>query len=630
MSHNVAQHNRHYHNRGALAASLASQHIAQMYRLEVRSAAGTLVASLISWSAAKWKATANEHGDLTLEYPYSADNWAFFAYPRQIWLRDDRGTLLERFHIVKRRRMHTLDGKLMIRVEGRSLIYQLSREVIDNYFAGNESQTVTLAGSPTGGTFTLSFDGQVTGNLAYNAAAATIQSALEGLSTIGSGNVTVTGSGPWTVEFKGTLAETDVARIRANGTNLTGGSTRITVTDTRATKTVSDVVKELLNNKQVNSTKIHFGYVESSIGSETIALKIENKSIMAALVELRERFGGYQYVDPANGRFYWKRQQGLRSGQYVRVGFNGTGIDEEEDFSALSTRLTAIGRGESIESTLTVTVNDSAAQSTYGIVPEVAVNKNIWNTDDLTDFANALLDTKSVPRKTWDVGVIDLARLTSADYSFHDFRVGSAIRVMDTTLGLTINTTIASIERDLDSPLSVSVGTGQGPLKVRIWVTNPEAGRWDGNEPSVIPAEERDVTHTLADVIRALMEEKLQDTGFEASVQDAIESIFQQVSNSSQIVQNITEIINEAIANDAVDVPNPGSGIQTIGTANAAGSSDDYARVDHVHKGNHFSAADKASLPSESDGADAHTTGSSTKRAYVRINSAWECLTHLE
>ena len=73
--------------------------------------------------------------------------------------------------------------------------------------SSNEKQLITLANSPTGGTFTLTYSGQTTGNIAYNASAATVETALEALSNIGSGDATVTGSdeGPYTVEFTGAL-----------------------------------------------------------------------------------------------------------------------------------------------------------------------------------------------------------------------------------------------------------------------------------------------------------------------------------------------------------------------------------------------------------------------------------------
>ncbi|MCA9014008.1 MAG: LamG domain-containing protein [Planctomycetaceae bacterium] len=89
----------------------------------------------------------------------------------------------------------------------------------------NEVQVITLGGTAaTGGTFTLTFDGQTTGTIAYNASAATVETALEALSNIGVGDATVSGSagGPWTVEFTGALAATNVALMTINVTGLTG------------------------------------------------------------------------------------------------------------------------------------------------------------------------------------------------------------------------------------------------------------------------------------------------------------------------------------------------------------------------------------------------------------------------
>lgn len=87
----------------------------------------------------------------------------------------------------------------------------------------NEIQKITQPGA-TGGTFTIEFLGQTTGNIAYNASAATVQSALEALSNVASGDVVVTGnaSGPWSVEFKATYANTDVDLMIGNGASLTG------------------------------------------------------------------------------------------------------------------------------------------------------------------------------------------------------------------------------------------------------------------------------------------------------------------------------------------------------------------------------------------------------------------------
>ena len=56
---------------------------------------------------------------------------------------------------------------------------------------GTGPYTVTLTNTPTGGKFTLSYGGQTTVDIAYNASAAVIQSALVALSTIGTANATV-------------------------------------------------------------------------------------------------------------------------------------------------------------------------------------------------------------------------------------------------------------------------------------------------------------------------------------------------------------------------------------------------------------------------------------------------------
>lgn len=97
-------------------------------------------------------------------------------------------------------------------------------------------QRVAITGTPTGGTFTLTFNGQTTAAIAYNATATTVQTALRALSGIGSTGVTVTGGpGPgtaWVVTFAGSLAFTDVAQMTATS-SLTGGtSPTVAVTTT--------------------------------------------------------------------------------------------------------------------------------------------------------------------------------------------------------------------------------------------------------------------------------------------------------------------------------------------------------------------------------------------------------------
>jgi len=87
--------------------------------------------------------------------------------------------------------------------------------------ATNEVQTITVAAG--GNPFTVAYRGQATASLANNAAAATVQTAIQGLSTVGSGNATVAGSagGPYTVTFAGALAATAVDQLGASGATVT-------------------------------------------------------------------------------------------------------------------------------------------------------------------------------------------------------------------------------------------------------------------------------------------------------------------------------------------------------------------------------------------------------------------------
>lgn len=99
----------------------------------------------------------------------------------------------------------------------------------------SEVQTVTIGGTPTGGSFTLTFQGNTTAPIVYNAASTVVQAALQSLPSIGTGNVTVTGStgGPYTCTFAGELAELNLPAMTADATGLTpsGTVTVATVTE---------------------------------------------------------------------------------------------------------------------------------------------------------------------------------------------------------------------------------------------------------------------------------------------------------------------------------------------------------------------------------------------------------------
>lgn len=108
-------------------------------------------------------------------------------------------------------------------------------------YAGSTSevQTVTITGTPTGGTFTLTAGGETTAGIAYNATASAVKAALAALPSITAADVAVTGGPgpgtPYVVAFRGQFAGENVAQMTASATNLTGGSSpAVTVTTTTA------------------------------------------------------------------------------------------------------------------------------------------------------------------------------------------------------------------------------------------------------------------------------------------------------------------------------------------------------------------------------------------------------------
>jgi sugar lactone lactonase YvrE len=104
----------------------------------------------------------------------------------------------------------------------------------------NERQGVTVRA--TGGTFKLTFltsEGHTTTEIPFDASAAAVQAALEGLPNIQAGNVRVSeaegapsNGGSWDIEFIGTFADTNVQQMITDGSKLTGETHTIDLSTT--------------------------------------------------------------------------------------------------------------------------------------------------------------------------------------------------------------------------------------------------------------------------------------------------------------------------------------------------------------------------------------------------------------
>lgn len=96
-------------------------------------------------------------------------------------------------------------------------------------------QTITLPTTPTGGTFTLTYNGVTSSALDHDSTASEVATALNGLSTLGTGQVDVSGSasGPYVVSFSGSIGQAGYVEPISVTDSTTGGTGTASVASTR-------------------------------------------------------------------------------------------------------------------------------------------------------------------------------------------------------------------------------------------------------------------------------------------------------------------------------------------------------------------------------------------------------------
>lgn len=100
-----------------------------------------------------------------------------------------------------------------------------SQHVLSLQDPANEVQTLELKGPPTAGSFTLTFQNQTTDPIPFDAGQFAVQSALENLSSIGPGNVSVElgNTGLFNITFQNKIGYSNVDPLVPNSGSLVGG-----------------------------------------------------------------------------------------------------------------------------------------------------------------------------------------------------------------------------------------------------------------------------------------------------------------------------------------------------------------------------------------------------------------------
>jgi hypothetical protein len=154
---------------------------------------------------------------------------------------------------------------------------------------GAAVQTLSVTGTPTGGGFALSFGGQTTGSIPFNATAAAVQIALTALGSIGAGNVVCTG-GPLpgtavTITFAGSLAAGPQPLIAVAANTLTGGTNPVpAIASTTTGVATADVQTHPFvsrgggdrSSRLVGESEVCIGHHESAIGSAQGSVQVDN------------------------------------------------------------------------------------------------------------------------------------------------------------------------------------------------------------------------------------------------------------------------------------------------------------------------------------------------------------------
>lgn len=152
----------------------------------------------------------------------------------------------------------------------------------------NAVQSLSITGSPTGGTFTITFGGHTTAAVAYDATAAAVQSALEALASVGTGGVSCSGGPlpgtPVAVTFL-TLNAVQVVAALTTADSLTGGSSPATAVTTTTAGVAPDTTISLLAG--VPLVWDAAAYFAQPFAADVTWLHVTNASGVGANLKLR-------------------------------------------------------------------------------------------------------------------------------------------------------------------------------------------------------------------------------------------------------------------------------------------------------------------------------------------------------
>jgi len=188
--------------------------------------------------------------------------------------------------------------------------------------ATSEVQTATLATAPDnvpdGGTFTLTYRGQTTAAIAWDANAAAIQAALEALSSVNSGDITVSGAigNGVTFTFANTLGDVDLLMINSS---LTDGGVPVTASIAETTKGGDGYIHRSSNTVDdvIQGVALHLHETTTAAG-EQITLTRDIQSVKDRLNSMITAYNlAVTLIKEKTGYNAAEKKAGVLMGDYV-------------------------------------------------------------------------------------------------------------------------------------------------------------------------------------------------------------------------------------------------------------------------------------------------------------------------
>lgn len=137
----------------------------------------------------------------------------------------------------------------------------------------------------------------------------------------------------------------------------------------------------------------------------------------------------------------------------IRYAKNMTNIRKTLDATGLANRIYALGYGEGVNQLTIAGVNgglpyveDALSIEKYGLCSTILVDTRYEVAENLKAYAKQILRESAEPYVSYEIGAIDLHRLTKD--AFSRFRPGESVRVIDDEDKINLRTSIVSVTKD--------------------------------------------------------------------------------------------------------------------------------------------------------------------------------------